>query len=66
MAVRFIDRFGRFAERRDVPELGGDLGQGLCDGGTERGLSSTDPTRNGHAQGLLALAQPLSQVVLGR
>ena len=66
MAVCFIDRFGCFAEVMEVTELVGDLGQGLLDGGTDRGLSITDHTRNGHAQGLLDLAQQLSQVVLGR
>ena len=66
MAVCFIDRCGCFAEVMEVTELVGDLGQGLLDGGTDRGLSITDHTRNGHAQGLLDLAQQLSQVVLGR
>jgi hypothetical protein len=66
MAVRLIDRFGRFAEVMEVTELVGDRGQGLFDGGTDRGLSITDHTRNGHAQGLLDLAQQLRQVVLGR
>ena len=35
MAVRLIDRFGRFAEVMEVTELVGDLGQGLFDGGTD-------------------------------